>query len=95
MGKSSGKGKRARWRRIDTSEVSAVLMFVLVCIDNWRRFIFGASYTAVLTQVEDAAALKSAAERQGKDVEVLPDAKLFFIDKVLEAFPDVFCGTLG
>ncbi|CAL5221260.1 g3419 [Coccomyxa viridis] len=57
MGKNSGKGRRARWRRIDTSEV------------------------------EDAAALRSAVERQGKDVEVLPDAKLFFIDKA-QAVPE-------
>ena len=39
----------------------------------------------MLMQVEDAAALKSTAERQGKNVEVLPDERLFFIDKVLEA----------
>ena len=35
-------------------------------------------------QIEDAAKLKSTAERQGKDLEVLPDARLFYIDKVLE-----------
>ena len=47
----------------------------------------------MLMQVEDAAAQKSAAERQGKNVEVLPDAKLFFIDKVSDPLQDVFCST--
>ncbi len=93
MGKNSGKGRRARWRRIDTSEVGAVLVLVLVFITIWCRSQSLASYVGTLMQVEDAAALRSAVERQGKDVEVLPDAKLFFIDKVSEAFLDVFCGT--
>ncbi len=39
-----------------------------------------------MVQVEAAAVQKSTVERQGKSLEGLPDASLFFIDKV--------CGSL-
>lgn len=64
-----------------------MLVRVFVCTRLWRSRQRGLSHTAMLMQVEHAAALESTAERQGKNVEVLPDARLFFIDKVFDAFP--------
>ena len=81
MGKSSGKGRKARWRNIDTSEVGAQVWLPLYR-EQWFLHRKSSEASTMMVQIETAAAHKSTVRRQGKDLEALPDENLFFIDKV-------------
>ena len=79
MAKSSRKGKKAWRKNIDTSEVCLTAS----CRTMSCHLVLYTDWQAVCAlQVERAAEEKSRAERLGTDVDVLPDADLFFIDKV-------------